>query len=99
METGCTSSRNNKIIIKNKIMKKSRCQTGRTTTITFRRRRLLIHMTITMNRWTLKKFVYSCTTPTTILLAEMKKNNFKDQIFPVDTIIRNRVKKMIIITT
>ena len=98
--TSPTSSQNNKIITKNKIMKKSRCQTGRTTTITIRRRRrLLIHMTIIMNRWTLKKFLYSCTTPTTILLAVRKKNSSQDQVIPVDTIMRRGLKKMIIITT
>ena len=98
--TSRTSSRNNEIIIKNKIMKKPRCQTGRTTIITIRRRRrLLIHMTIIMNRWTLKKFQYSCTTPATTLRAVRKKNRSQDQVIPVDTIIRRYIKKMIIIET
>ena len=79
-------------------MKKPRCQTGRKTSITIRRRRrLLIHMTIIMNRWTLKKFLCRCTTPTTILLAVRKRSNSQDQVIPVDTIIRNLIKKMIII--
>ena len=98
--TSPTSSRNNKIIIKNKIMKKPRCRTGRTTITTVRRRRkLLTHMTIIMNRWTLKKFLSSCTTPTTILLDVRKKNSSQDQVIPVDTIIRRGSKKMIIIAT
>ena len=98
--TSPTSSRNNKITIMNKIMKKPRCRTSRTTITTIRRRRkLLTHMTIIMNQWTLKKCLFSCTTPTTILLDVRKKNSSQDQVIPVDTIIRRGLKKMIIIAT
>ena len=56
-------------------------------------------MTIIMNRWTLKKFLYSCTILTTILLAVGKKSSFQDQVISVDTIIRRCLKKTIIIAT
>ena len=101
--TSPTSSRNNKITIMNKInkiMKKPRCRTSRTTITTIKRqRKLLTHLTIIMNQWTLKKCLFSCTTPTTILLDVRKKNSSQDQVIPVDTIIRRGLKKMIIIAT
>ena len=98
--TSPTSSRNNKITIMNKIMKKPRCRTSRTTITTIKRqRKLLTHLTIIMNQWTLKKCLFSCTTPTTILLDVRKKNSFQDQVIPVDTIIRKGIKEMIIIAT
>ena len=101
--TSPTSSRQNKITIMNKIMKKPRCRTCRTsrTTITTirRRRKLLTRLTIIMNQWTLKKCLFSCTTPTTILLDVRKKNSSQDQVIPVDKIIRKGLMKMIIIAT
>ena len=98
--TSPTSSRNNKITIMNKIMKKPRYRTSRTTTTTIKRqRKLLTHLTIIMNQWTWRKFRCSCTTPTTILLDVRKKNSSQDQVIPVDTIIRRGLKKMIIIAT
>ena len=98
--TSPTSSRNNKITIMNKIMKKPRCRTSRTTITTIKRqRKLLTHLTIIMNQWTLKKCLFSCTTPTTILLDVRKKNSSQDQVIPVDMIIRKDIKKMIIIAT
>ena len=98
--TSPTSSRNNKITIMNKIMKKPRCRTSRTTITTIKRqRKLLTHLTIIMNQWTLKKCLFSCTTPTTILLDVRKKNSSQDQVIPVDMIIRKDIKEMIIIAT
>ena len=98
--TSPTSSRNNKITIMNKIMKKPRCRTSRTTTTTIKRqRKLLTHLTIIMNKWTLKKCLFSCTTPTTILLDVRKKNSSQDQVIPVDKIIKKGLMKMIIIAT
>ena len=101
--TSPTSSRNNKITIMNKInkiMKKPRCRTSRTTITTIKRqRKLLTHLTIIMNQWTLKKCLFSCTTPTTILLDVRKKNSSQDQVIPVDKIIRKGLMKMIIIAT
>ena len=70
--------------------KRYRCRTSRKTIITtMRRRRLRTHKTIIMNQWTWRKFLCSCTTPTTIPRGMKNANSCQDQNIPVNKIIKD----------